>query len=776
MANDEAEHNAARMLGCEISDDPLNPLLPIMQACRNHHPDEDLSILERAYRRAVIQHSSQRRKSGEPYIIHPLAVAQILADLGMGPLVVAAGLLHDTVEDTDYTLDECRAEFGDTVTGLVDGVTKLSKMEYGDSAQAETIRKMVVAMSRDVRVLVVKLSDRVHNARTWRYVKSSSAQKKARETLDVYAPLANRLGMNAIKTELEELSFKVLYPKIYNEIVVLVARRAGQRDVYLAQILAEINEDLDAQHIKAYVTGRPKDYFSIYQKMIVRGHDFANIYDLVGVRIIVDTIRDCYAALGAVHARWSPVPGRFKDYIAMPKLNMYQSLHTTVVGPGGKPVEIQIRTWDMHRCAEFGIAAHWKYKENGQAGRALSAPDKSDLKRGSDDNQELSETDNLKWIQQLADWTSETPDSNEFLGSLKEDLGAAEVYVFTPKGKIVSLPANATPVDFAYAVHTEVGHRTMGARVNGRLVPLDTKLENGDTVEVLTSKSDNAGPSRDWLSFVKSPKARNKIRQWFSKERRTEAIEEGRDELTRAMRKRNLPIGTLLTTQALVGVADELNFPNPDAVFAAIGDGQISTQNVIAHLVKDAGSDEVDEEVEQEALPLRAVENAKKKTGSLGVSVKGVDDVWVKLARCCMPVPGDRIVGFITRNQGVSVHRADCQNMIDLQRRQPERVVDVAWTSTKGLFMVRIQVEALDRQHLLSDVTRVLADHGVNILSGSQATGSDRVAISQFSFEMADPQHLNRLLAAVRKIDGVFDVYRVTGAKDSAVPRLRKMQ
>ena len=776
MANDEAEHNAARMLGCEISDDPLNPLLPIMQACRNHHPDEDLSILERAYRRAVIQHSSQRRKSGEPYIIHPLAVAQILAGLGMGPLVVAAGLLHDTVEDTDYTLDECRAEFGDTVTGLVDGVTKLSKMEYGDSAQAETIRKMVVAMSRDVRVLVVKLSDRVHNARTWRYVKSSSAQKKARETLDVYAPLANRLGMNAIKTELEELSFKVLYPKIYNEIVVLVARRAGQRDVYLAQILAEINEDLDAQHIKAYVTGRPKDYFSIYQKMIVRGHDFANIYDLVGVRIIVDTIRDCYAALGAVHARWSPVPGRFKDYIAMPKLNMYQSLHTTVVGPGGKPVEIQIRTWDMHRRAEFGIAAHWKYKENGQAGRALSTPDKSDLKRGSDDNQELSEADNLKWIQQLADWTSETPDSNEFLGSLKEDLGAAEVYVFTPKGKIVSLPANATPVDFAYAVHTEVGHRTMGARVNGRLVPLDTKLENGDTVEVLTSKSDNAGPSRDWLSFVKSPKARNKIRQWFSKERRTEAIEEGRDELTRAMRKRNLPIGTLLTTQALVGVADELNFPNPDAVFAAIGDGQISTQNVIAHLVKDAGSDEVDEEVEQEALPLRAVENAKKKTSSLGVSVKGVDDVWVKLARCCMPVPGDRIVGFITRNQGVSVHRADCQNMIDLQRRQPERVVDVAWTSTKGLFMVRIQVEALDRQHLLSDVTRVLADHGVNILSGSQATGSDRVAISQFSFEMADPQHLNRLLAAVRKIDGVFDVYRVTGAKDSAVPRLRKMQ
>lgn len=772
MAHAEHEMQPANILGCEISENPLDPLLPILSICRQHHPDEDMEILSRAYARAVRQHSSQRRKSGEPYIIHPIAVAQILADLGMGPLVVAAGLLHDTVEDTDYTLDECRAEFGDTVTGLVDGVTKLTKMDYGDSAQAETIRKMVVAMSRDVRVLVVKLADRVHNARTWRYVKPSSAQKKARETLDVYAPLANRLGMNAIKTELEELSFKVLYPKIYNEIVMLVAHRAGQREVYLKQIVAEIHDDLKDLHIEAYVTGRPKDYFSIYQKMIVRGHDFSDIYDLVGVRIIVDTIQDCYAVLGAVHARWSPVPGRFKDYIAMPKLNMYQSLHTTVVGPGGKPVEIQIRTWDMHRRAEFGIAAHWKYKANGQAGRALSTPDKTDRQRG--ENQELSESDNLAWIQQLADWTSETPDSNEFLGSLKEDLGAAEVYVFTPKGKIVSLPAAATPVDFACAVHTEVGHRTMGARVNGRLVPLDTKLENGDTVEVLTSKSDTAGPSRDWLSFVKSPKARNKIRQWFSKERRSEAIEEGRDELTRAMRKRNLPVQALLTPEAMVGVADDVNMPNAEAVFAAIGEGQISTQNVISHLVKDAGANEVNEEAEEEVLPLRASKR-KRDNGTPGISVKGVSDVWVKLARCCMPVPGDSIIGFITRNEGVSVHRVDCLNMINLQRKEPERVVEVEWTSAKGLFMVKIQVEALDRPHLLSDVTRVLSDHGVNILSGSIATGSDRVATSQFSFEMADPQHLNTLLSAVRKIDGVFDVYRLTGAKDAAQPRMRRI-
>lgn len=777
MGESQEDIKGANMLGCEISEDMRDPLRPILQMCKWHHPDENMDILHKAYKRAVKQHTGQRRKSGEPYIIHPLAVAQILADLGMGPIVVAAGLLHDTVEDTDYTLEECRADFGDTVAGLVDGVTKISNMEYGESAQAETIRKMVVAMSRDVRVLVVKLADRLHNARTWRYVKASSSHKKARETLDVYAPLANRLGMNAIKTELEELSFKVLYPKIYNEIVVLVARRAGQREVYLRQILEEINEDLSAQHVKASVKGRPKDYFSIYQKMIVRGHDFENIYDLVGVRIIVDSIRDCYAALGAVHARWSPVPGRFKDYIATPKLNMYQSLHTTVVGPGGKPVEIQIRTWDMHRRAEFGIAAHWKYKANGQAGRALSKPDKGDVKREQEENKELSELDNLKWIQQLADWTSETPDSDEFLGSLKQDLGASEVYVFTPKGSIVALPQDATPVDFAYSVHTEVGHRMMGARVNGKLVPLDTKLNNGDTVEVLTSKSDTTGPSRDWLSFVKSPRARNKIRQWFSKERRSEAIEEGKDELTRAMRKRNLPLSTLLTPQALIGVAEELNITaNVEAVYAAIGEGQVSTQNVISRLVKDAGSEEVAEEAQEEALPLRRAERNRKSNGVLGVSVKGVGDVWVKLARCCMPVPGDNIVGFITRNQGVSVHRTDCQNMIDLQKSQSERVIPVQWTSDKGLFLVKVQVEALDRQHLLSDVTRVLSDHGVNILSGTIATGDDRVATSQFTFEMADPQHLNTLLAAIRKIDGVFDVYRITGAKDSAEPRLRKME
>ena len=775
------EDALARQLGTEISTDPANPLLPIWQSVRYHYPDSDLSILRKAYKRAVIQHSHQQRRSGEPYIIHPIAVAQILADLGMSPKVVAAGLLHDTVEDTEYTLDECRAEFGDTVAGLVDGVTKLTKMDVGDSAQAETIRKMVVAMSRDVRVLVVKLADRVHNARTWRYVKESSAQKKAQETLDVYAPLANRLGMNAIKTELEELSFKSLHPKIYHEIVLLVQKRAGHRDEFLARILDDINHDLDAQNIKAYVTGRPKDYFSIYQKMIVRGHDFENIYDLVGVRVIVDSIRDCYAALGAVHARWKPLPGRFKDYVAMPKLNMYQSLHTTVVGPGGKPVEIQIRTWDMHRRAEFGIAAHWKYKANGQSGRALSKPDQSDKEREKDiglrpqaeEPQELTEADNLRWIQQLADWTSETPDSDEFLGSLKKDLGASEVYVFTPKGRIVSVLQGGTPVDFAYSVHTEVGHRTMGARVNGPLVPLDTLLETGDTVEILTSKSDTQGPSRDWLNFVKSPRARNKIRQWFSKERRSEMIDEGRNELMRYMRKRNLPTQTLMGMEALLGVAQDLNLSNVDTLFAALGDGQVSAQNVVSHLVKDAGEGEVEEDIGQSLLPSR--QTRSKHSSTADIAVKGVSDVWVKLAKCCTPVPGDVITGFITRGSGVSVHRGDCVNAQHLRKTHPERMVAVSWTGNSGTFLVKIQVEALDRGHLLTDITKVLADMGANIISGKVSASDDRVALCQFTFEIAAPSYLSRILSELRKVDGVFDVYRITDNKLSANPRFRQL-
>jgi len=727
-----------------------SPVLePLLAAVRANHPRADVSILERAYAVAERAHRGQTRRSGDPYITHPVAVATILADLGMTPPTLAAALLHDTVEDTDYSLEELRADFGDEIAGLVDGVTKLDRVSYGDAAQAETVRKMVVAMSRDIRVLVIKLADRLHNARTWRFVPQESARRKARETLEIYAPLAHRLGMNTIKWELEDLAFATLYPKVYEEIVHLVAERAPARDEYLSVVRERVIADLRAAKVKATVTGRPKHYYSIYQKMIVRGRDFADIYDLVGVRVLVDTVRDCYAALGALHARWNPVPGRFKDYIAMPKFNMYQSLHTTVIGPGGKPVEIQIRTHDMHRRAEYGVAAHWKYKESTKGGQADGAGD-------------------MAWLRQLVDWQQETADPTEFLESLRFEIKGQEVFAFTPKGDVHALPAGSTPVDFAYSVHTEVGHRTMGARVNGRLVPLDSPLENGDVVEILTSKSEAAGPSRDWMTFVKSPRARNKIRQWFSKERREEAIEHGKVAIAKAMRKQNLPIQRLLTHEALVALANEMRYADVSALYAAIGEGQVSAATVVHRLVQSMGGESgTEEDVAETARPGR---QPRVRTSDAGVVVRGVTDVWAKLAKCCTPVPGDEIVGFVTRGAGVSVHRADCGNVEGL-RAQPERMVEVEWdVGPNTLFLVQIQVEALDRARLLSDVTRVLSDHHVNILSATVSTTRDRVAMSRFIFEMADPAHLNSVLAAVRKVDGVFDVYRITGSRATELP------
>ena len=702
-------------------------------------------------------HRGQLRKSGDPYITHPVAVATILAELGMTPSTLAAALLHDTVEDTDYSLDQLRREFGHEIAMLVDGVTKLDKVKYGDAAQAETVRKMVVAMSRDIRVLVIKLADRLHNARTWKFVAAASAEKKARETLEIYAPLAHRLGMNTIKWELEDLSFATLYPKVYDEIVHLVAERAPAREEYLATVREQVGADLGKAKIRATVTGRPKHYYSIYQKMIVRGRDFADIYDLVGVRVLVDSVRDCYAALGALHARWNPVPGRFKDYIAMPKFNLYQSLHTTVIGPGGKPVEIQIRTHDMHRRAEYGVAAHWKYKESA---KNAGTTDKDSA--GND----------MQWLRQLVDWQKETADPSEFLDSLRFEIAGSEVYVFTPKGDVIGLPSGSTPVDFAYAVHTEVGHRTMGARVNGRLVPLDSSLENGDVVDVFTSKSETAGPSRDWLGFVKSPRARNKIRQWFSKERREEAIEHGKDAIAKAMRKQNLPIQRLLSHESLVALANEMRYADVSALYAAIGEGQVSAGTVVQRLVQSMGGEPAaEEDLAEVARPGQT--QRRVRTGDPGVVVKGVDDIWVKLAKCCTPVPGDDIVGFVTRGAGVSVHRSDCINVTSL-RSEPERMVDVAWShNSTSLFLVQIQVEALDRSRLLSDVTRVLSDSHVNILSASVSTSRDRVALSRFVFEMAEPSHLASVLAAVRKVEGVFDVYRITGAKAAEEPAIR---
>jgi GTP diphosphokinase / guanosine-3',5'-bis(diphosphate) 3'-diphosphatase len=733
-----------------------SPVLePLLHAVRVSHPKTDVSVIERAYLIAEQAHRGQRRKSGDAYITHPVAVATILAELGMTTSTLAAALLHDTVEDTPYTLEMLRKDFGDEIAMLVDGVTKLDKVTYGDAAQAETVRKMVVAMARDIRVLVIKLADRLHNARTWRYVSQASAQRKARETLEIYAPLAHRLGMNTIKWELEDLSFAVLFPGVYDEIVRLVADRAPAREEYLAVVRETVSADLRNAKIKAVVTGRPKHYYSVYQKMIVRGRDFADIYDLVGVRVLVDTVRDCYAVLGALHARWNPVPGRFKDYIAMPKFNMYQSLHTTVIGPEGKPVEIQIRTHLMHRRAELGVAAHWKYKDVAVGRGGVKDPDAADSGSVND----------MAWLRQLLDWQRETSDPGEFLDSLRFEINAREVYVFTPKGDVVALPAGSTPVDFAYAVHTEVGHRTMGARVNGRLVPLESQLDNGDVVEVFTSKVETAGPSRDWLTFVKSPRARNKIRQWFSKERREEAIEQGKDALAKAMRKQGLPIQRLMSHESLVALASELRHPDVSSLYAAIGEGHISAAAVVNKLVAAlGGADGAEEDLAEATIP-SSVSSRRPRTGDSGVVVKDVADVWVKLARCCTPVPGDPILGFVTRGHGVSVHRKDCGNAAGLLT-QPDRIVEVEWSVGSGsVFLVQIQVEALDRSRLLADVTRVLSDHHVNILSASVATSRDRVAISKFSFEMGDPTHLDHVLAAVRRIDGVFDVYRLTGGK-----------
>jgi GTP pyrophosphokinase len=713
----------------------------ILRLARANHPRSDLSIIDRAFEVAELAHRPQVRKSGEPYITHPLAVTHILAELGIGPVTLAASLLHDTVEDTDYTLDQLTKDFGPEVAMLVDGVTKLDKVKFGDHAQAETVRKMVVAMSKDIRVLVIKLADRLHNARTWGFVPAESARRKAQETLEIYAPLAHRLGINTIKWELEDISFSVLYPKVYEEIVNLVKQRTPKRAEFIESVIGSIEEDLRDAKIKGKVAGRPKQYYSIYQKMVVRGREFDDIYDLVGIRVLVNEIRDCYAVLGSIHARWNPIPGRFKDYIAMPKFNLYQSLHTTVMGPQGRPVEIQIRTHEMHQRAEYGVAAHWKYKE--QIGKS-----------------EVTSDEDLAWLKHLTDWQAETQDPSEFLDSLRFEIGAKEVYVFTPKGRVIGLAGGATPVDFAYAVHTEVGHRTMGAKVNGRLVPLETPLVSGDVIEIFTSKSPDAGPSQDWLNFVKSPRARAKIKQWFAVGRRDEAIESGREQLAKAMRKQNLPLQRLMAADELVKLAGELRYSGVEALYAAIGDNQISAQSVVEKLT--AAISDSDQDDQEFTLPAAPRSINRQRSNDAGVLVKGDSDVLVKLARCCTPVPGDSILGFVTRGSGVSVHRNDCKNVEHLLL-EPERIMEVSWAPTsKTLFLVQIQIEALDRSGLLSDVTRVLSEHHVNILSASVSTRSDRVALSRFVFEMGDAAVLEHLLNAVRRIEAVYDVYRVS--------------
>jgi GTP diphosphokinase / guanosine-3',5'-bis(diphosphate) 3'-diphosphatase len=712
----------------------------LMRLVRERRPKTDLRELQRAYQYSEAAHRGQKRLSGEDFIEHPVAVATVLADLGMDIVTLEAALLHDVVEDTPLTLEDIEHEFGDEVASLVDGLTKLDKIRFRsrEAEQAENVRKMMVAMAKDIRVLLIKLADRLHNMETLFALSRQKQQQIATETLEIYAPLARRLGVDRIKWELEDLSFHTLHPRRFEEIRSLVEKRDGERQELVDRVTADVGGKLADVKIKAEVEGRPKHLYSIYEKMVLRGKEFNEIYDLIGIRIVVENVRDCYGALGALHALWKPVPGRFKDYIAMPKFNMYQSLHTTVVGPGGRNVEVQIRTKGMHRTAEYGIAAHWRYKEGkGESG------DRADL----------------AWLGRMLEWQQEMADPREFMEGLKIDLFAGRVFVFTPKGDVADLPGESTPIDFAYAIHTEVGHRCVGARVNGRLVPLDYHLQTGDTVEILTSKSQDAGPSRDWLAIVQSPRARTKIRQWFSRERREDALETGRDLLQRFLRRQSLPIGRLVSEGSMAQVARDLRYPGVDALYVAIGAGQVSPQSIVSRLARLA-SEETEEEAE-EIPAVRPVHLGKERSAEGAVMVEGRSDVWVKLARCCTPVPGDEIVGFVTRGQGVSVHRNDCPNVKSLAR-EPDRFIEVSWKAGGATtFIVTIQVEALDRTKLLRDVAQVMGDLHVNIVSASTHVGRDRIAKQRFTFELADIAHLSSILAAVRRVDGVFEAYRV---------------
>lgn len=730
----------------------IRPVLdPLVAVHRQVHPRADLAVLQRAYDTAERLHDGVYRKSGEPYITHPLAVATIAAEIGMDTTTLVAALLHDTVEDTDYTLEDLERDFGPEVARLVDGVTKLDKVALGSAAEAETVRKMIIAMSQDPRVLVIKVADRLHNMRTMRFLPPEKQAKKARETLEVIAPLAHRLGMASVKWELEDLSFAILYPKKYDEIVRLVADRAPQRDRYIQEVSEMIQKDLKESHIAAEVQGRPKHYWSIYQKMIVRGHEFDEIFDLVGLRVLVDTTKDCYAAMGAVHSLFKPMPGRFKDYISAPRFGVYQSLHTTVIGPGGSPLEVQIRTHEMHYNAEYGIAAHWRYKETKGSHKGDSA-----------------EVDQMAWMRQLLDWQREAADPNEFLDSLRYDLSVTEIFAFTPKGDVITLPADSTPVDFAYAVHTEVGHRCIGAKVNGKLVALESPLKTGDRVEIFTSKDADSGPSKDWEKFVKTPRARAKIRQWFAKERREEALDAGRDALAAEVQRGGLPMHRLFTPASIKQIASELHYADVDALYTAIGKGQVSAQHVTHRLMAQFSSaDDAEEQlVSRTPISKMNVHNTPRRADSTGVLVEGSADMAAKLAKCCTPVPGDAIFGFVTRGGGVSVHRTDCTNAEKLHQ-ELERIIEVSWAtdSSGAVFMVTVQIEALDRHGLLSEITRVFSDQKVSILSTSSHTSDDRVAVMRFSFEVSDTKQMGYIFNILRGVEGVFDVYRITSGQ-----------
>ena len=710
-------------------------LSPLLTAYKSRHPKGSVSLINTAYEMARSAHANQNRSSGELYINHPIAVARIVADIGLDEVSIVAALLHDAVEDTEITISDVESNFGSEVSAIVDGVTKLERLQFDskEAQQAATMRKMLVAMARDLRVLMIKLADRLHNMRTIAAVPHEKQQRVAQETLDIYAPLAHRLGMQEIKQQLEDLAFAALYPKRYAELDHLVATRAPERNVYLAKTIGQVQQWLKEVKINAELTARGKHLWSIYEKMVQKGREFDDIYDLLAIRIVVQSEKDCYTVLGAIHGHWKPIVGRFKDYIAMPKFNLYQSLHTTVVGPGGKPIEVQIRTQEMHQRAEWGVASHWAYKDTVTEG-------------------------DIDWLNRIIDWQGEVSDPSQFLEILKTDLEQDELFVFTPKGRVITLPVLSTPVDFAYAVHTEVGHSCMGARVNGRLVPLDYKLASGDTCEVLVSQGETSEPTEDWLDFVASPKARSKIKQWLTRERHEDLVENGRDELVERLRQAGLPAQKILSSQVLQDEVALLSFESVYDFFAAIGDQRVDAVATVERM-----SSRMRDGLQPDQLSMSSVGGGISSVNQKnGVHIEGMPDVLVRLSRCCTPVPPDEVMGFVTKGRGVTVHRADCANATALAE-DSARVVDVEWSSdgSSTMFVAAVEVKALDRSRLLRDVANALSDEHVNIVACTTHTGSDRVARMRFEFEFADPSHLQSVLRVIKRIDGVYDANRV---------------
>ncbi|MEY3424172.1 MAG: pyrophosphokinae [Actinomycetota bacterium] len=716
-------------------------LSPLLTAYKSRHPKGSVSLINTAYEMARSAHANQNRSSGELYINHPIAVARIVADIGLDEVSIVAALLHDAVEDTEITISDVESNFGSEVSAIVDGVTKLERLQFDskEAQQAATMRKMLVAMARDLRVLMIKLADRLHNMRTIAAVPHEKQQRVAQETLDIYAPLAHRLGMQEIKQQLEDLAFAALYPKRYAELDHLVATRAPERNVYLAKTIGQVQQWLDEVKIKAELTARGKHLWSIYEKMVQKGREFDDIYDLLAIRIVVQSEKDCYTVLGAIHGHWKPIVGRFKDYIAMPKFNLYQSLHTTVVGPGGKPIEVQIRTQEMHQRAEWGVASHWAYKDTVTEG-------------------------DIDWLNRIIDWQGEVSDPSQFLEILKTDLEQDELFVFTPKGRVITLPVLSTPVDFAYAVHTEVGHSCMGARVNGRLVPLDYKLASGDTCEILVSQGETSEPTEDWLEFVVSPKARSKIKQWLTRERHEDLVENGRDELVERLRQAGLPAQKILSSQVLQDEVALLSFESVNEFFAAIGDQRVDAVATVERMSKRMRDGLQPDQLSMSSVGGKITSVNQKN----GVHIDGMPDVLIRLSRCCTPVPPDELMGFMTKGRGVTVHRADCANAAALAE-DSARVVDVEWSSdgANTVFIAAVEVKALDRSRLLRDVANALSDEHVNIVACTTHTGSDRVARMRFEFEFADPSHLQSVLRVIKRIDGVYDASRVLPGVES---------